>query len=292
MLVTPTRCAKTNASVTQCWAYCIMRPVVTIIVSFLAHTVKSLKTELYQNQKYVIVGSSKEVDHDDVSALISDADRVARINLNVVRGQVWMPRSVIMHTTFRTDVVCHHSMQLGQHNILKKKIRKEVAFTDANVAAYAKHGIREVICLALHNCHHVTSLSSEKLVIRGPSAETLKWSRKRQPSTGLKCIFELLAMNVSELFVFGMDFHNGGCSKSFYRGYNDFHVPKGFNTKRITLAQQGNHYHNFSNEFKFFQRLYVEMFPKIQVSKHLRNLLVKGPPCRRLEDKPSLRPEV
>jgi len=244
---------------------------------FFAIMTRICTSTLYTGGRVVVIGSSGQVFTEDISSHIGAEDTIVRINLNVVEGHVWLPDFVRNHTTARTDVVCHHSMLATHKSIVHSNLRPEVAFSAANLDAYRRHGIKELVCFG-HSCDHMVNMSTKSLHIRGPSPKTLLWRRKKHLTTGMQCIYDML-QNVKQVFVFGVDFHEGGCRKSFYPGYNEFHAPVGYNVSQISLVQQASKWHNFAREMKLFKKMYHTVHPRILITQTLKNMMFHMKTC-------------
>mmetsp|Transcript_9030 Transcript_9030/g.15512 ORF Transcript_9030/g.15512 Transcript_9030/m.15512 type:complete len:333 (+) Transcript_9030:93-1091(+) len=234
---------------------------------------------LYRQRRVVLIGPSKQIETHDFSKYISDDDIIVRINLKVTDGSVFLPPIVAAHTTNRTDVVCHHSSASTDRiwkcpKCFNSNVRKEDALESYTVLAYEKHGITQIICAEPFRCRRVHQMETDHLKISGMMPSTIAWSRGNKFSTGLKCIKEMLAHEIRELVIVGLDFHSGGTNLSYFSGYNELALPEGLDASRVTVEEQSNGHHNFTRELRKLRKL-VFQDPRIRITEQLQHLLLQ-----------------
>lgn len=76
--------------------------------------------------------------------------------------------------------------------------------------AYHRHGVKEMVCAEPARCDRVIKLRTKGVKVSRLQPDTIRFSKKRQYSTGLKCIRDMLCRPILELVIIGCDWHMGG----------------------------------------------------------------------------------
>mmetsp|Transcript_14092 Transcript_14092/g.26981 ORF Transcript_14092/g.26981 Transcript_14092/m.26981 type:complete len:289 (+) Transcript_14092:299-1165(+) len=228
--------------------------------------------DIYRDKRMVLVGPSKQVTQSNFSSYITEDDLIVRLNLKVVDGSVWIPPKVASFTSPRTHVVCHHSAPHTEKGLFNEAVRKEDAMHDYTLQAYHRHGVKEMVCAEPARCDRVIKLRTKGVKVSRLQPDTIRFSKKRQYSTGLKCIRDMLCRPILELVIIGCDWHMGGKVLSYQEGYNELAAPKGKDMSKITVAEQEGGWHNFTNELRVFENL-LKTEPRLTITQHLKDLL-------------------
>ena len=173
--------------------------------------------DLFENKVVAIIGSSGELDCNDYSDLIKDADVHVRINCKLTKDDTfYLPTK---NTGQRTDVIYSHGCIIGQKYPGRKRTIKTDEFngiSEKYLQICESSGVKAIVIPNETRYANCKRFETDKVKIY---VVEIAQPKNNLYTSGINAIIHILSCKPKKLYIIGIDCHQSKNNTSWYGQY-------------------------------------------------------------------------